>query len=293
MLTRYAYKLERPILYNNVNTERLYGRYIVPTDIAKIGGYRRVIPGSILTNTNRILPRSKIISPYASDATTVIVSNPWAFKVGDALKVIGTPTSTPTAENSSVVGATAAAFGVVSAISLLDGPQTTTVTIASPAIGNIFTLVVDGASISFTAVATTAADVASALKSLFDAQKSQTSTWADIDASVTAAVITFTHRYPAEVFAVSSNIIQGAGGSTGTATVAVTAAIGALTITPTATNGNQIIGTKIGTITDIPLGIITHEFYLSDDEGQNRGEVLPHTIWQQSTLWLYPTLMGI
>jgi hypothetical protein len=274
MLTRYTYKLERPILYNNVNTERLYGRYINPADIAKIGGHRRIIPGTILTNTNRILPRAKIISPYTSEATTVIVNNPWAFKVGDVLRVIGTPSSTPAAENSGIVGATAAAFGTVTAVSATDGPQVTTVTIASPAVGNIFTLAVDGISFSFTAATTTAADIAIGLKAAFDAQKSQTSTWADIDATVASAVITFTHRHPREVFTVSSSVAQGTGGSTGTATVAVTTAIGALTITASATNGNQVIGTKIGTITDIPLGIITHEHYLTDDEGQDRGEAI-------------------
>lgn len=272
MLSRYAYKLERPVLYNNVNTERLYGRYINPSDVAKIGGHRRIAPGSFLTNANRILPRARIIAPYTSDASTVIVSNPAAFKVGDVLKVIGTPSSTAKQEADAVIEGTAAAFGTVTAVSGNDGPQVTTVTIASPAVGNIFTLTLDGISFSFTAASTTAADIATGLKTAFDAQKSQTSTWADIDATVSSGVITFTHRYNREVFTVSSSVAQGTGGSTGTATVAVPTPAGALTITASSSNGNQVIGTKIGTITDIPLGIITHEHYLTDDDGQDRGE---------------------
>ncbi|MFN6560044.1 MAG: hypothetical protein RMY28_009570 [Nostoc sp. ChiSLP01] len=274
MLTRYSYKIERPVLYNNVNTERLYGRYINPTDIAKIGGHRRIIPGTFLTAANRVLPRAKIISPYASDATTVIVNNPSAFKVGDVLKVIGTPSSTPAAENAAVVNASAAAFGTVTAISATDGPQVTTVTIASPAVGNIFTLTVDGISFSFTAATTAPTDVATGLKSAFDAQKSQSSTWADVDATVNGAVLTFTHRQSRAVFTVSSSVAQGTGGSTGTAVVAVATPVGALIITASATNGNQIIGTKIGTITDIPLGVVTHEHYLTDDDGQDMGKAI-------------------
>ncbi|ACC81160.1 hypothetical protein [Nostoc punctiforme] len=274
MLTRYSYRIERPVLYNNVNTERLYGRYITPTDIAKIGGHRRILPGSILTTANRILPRAKIISPYASDATTVIVNNPWAFKPGDVLKVIGTPSSTPTAENAAVVNASAAAFGTVTAVSATDGPQTTTVTIASPAVGNIFTLTADGISFGFTATTTVPSDVATGLKTAFDAQKSQTSSWADIDATVAGAVITFTHRQNRAVFTVTSSVAQGTGGSTGTAVVAVTTPVGALTITASSSNGNQVIGTKIGTITDTPLCILTHEYYLTDDEGQDRGDAI-------------------
>ena len=217
------------------------------------------------------MPRARIISPYTSDGATVIVNNPWAFKSGDVLRVIGTPATAPAAENSGVVGATAAAFGTVTAVSATDGPQVTTVTIASVAIGNIFTLTVDGVSFSFTAATTAAADVATGLKAVFDSQKSQTSTWADIDAIAVGAVLTLTHRYPREIFTITSGVAQGAGGSTGTATVAVTTAVGALTITASASNGNQVVGTKIGTITDIPLGVISHEYYLTDDEGQDKG----------------------
>lgn len=270
MLTRYAYKLERPILYGDTVTERLYGRYINPIDIPKIGGHRRILPGTILGNNNRPVSRSKIISPYTSNGTSVIVSNPWAHKVGDVLKIIGVPGATAAAENTAVTAASAAAFGTITAISSVGDQQVTTVTIASPAVGNIFTLTIDGVSFSFTSATTTAADTATGLLGVYNSQKSQTSTWADIDAAVSGAVITFTHRYAREIFVVSSSVAQGVGGSTGTATVAVTSAIGALTITAATDNGNQVIGTKIGTITDVPLGILTEEYYLTDNELQDR-----------------------
>ena len=274
MLTRYAYKTERPILYNNVNTESLYGKYIDTADVAKVDGFRRILAGSFLTNSGRILPRAKIISPYTSGATSVIVSNPWAFKIGDVLRVIGTPSSTPKQEADAVIGATAAAFGTVTAIASSSGNQITTATVASPAVGNIFTLNIDGITVSYTATTTTAADVVTNLKTLFESQKSQTSTWADIDTTVASATLTFTQRYPREIFVVTGTVAQGAGGSTGTITIAVTTSIGSLAITPTGSNGNQVISTKIGTITDIPLGVITHEHYLTDEEGQDRGEAI-------------------
>lgn len=269
-LTRYAYKMDRPILYGDTVTERLHGRYITPTDIPKIGGHRRILPGTILGNNNRPVSRSKIISPYTSNGTSVIVSNPWAHKVGDVLKIISVPGATAAAENTAVAAASAAAFGTITAISSVGDRQVTTVTIASPAVGNIFSLNIDGITISHTATTTVAADTATALEALYNSQKSQTSTWADLDVAVAGAVLTFTHRYAREIFVISSSVAQGSGGSTGTATVVAISAIGTLTITAATDNGNQVIGTKIGTITDVPLGIVTEEYYLTDNELQDR-----------------------
>lgn len=270
MLTRYAYKMERPILYGDTITERLYGRYINPLDIPKIGGHRRILPGVFLGNNNRPISRSKILSPYTSNGTTVIVDNPWAHKVGDVLKVIGSPSAMPNEEYTAIASASAAAFGTITAISPVGDRQVTTVTVASPAIGNVFNLIIDGVSFSHTATTTVAADTAIALVNIFNSQKSQTSSWADIDASAVGGVITFTHRFAREVFVISSSVVQGSGATTGTATVSVTSAIGALTITPATDNGNHAIGTKIGTITDIPLGVVTEEYYLTDNDLQDR-----------------------
>ncbi|ARV58067.1 hypothetical protein BZZ01_04940 [Nostocales cyanobacterium HT-58-2] len=267
MLSRTSFRLEKPILYNNVNAQSLYGALIDPANIAKVGGFRRIPAGSFLAAKNRLLPRARIISPYTSGSATVIVSNPYPFKVGDVLKVIGTPTSTPIQESQAVNNATAADFGTVTAIDTANNKQVTTVTPAAVAVGNVFSLTIEGATISYTATTTTAADVAKGLKNNFDAAKSPTGALFDLRAEVNGDSLVFTHEYLGEIAEIVGNVVQGAAATTGTLAVTVTQSVGALTITPASGNTNQVIGNKIGTITDLVLGVITHDHLLTDDDG--------------------------
>lgn len=266
MLTRKTYKLEKPILYNNVGVTSFAGTTIDPIDVAKIGGFRRIMAGSFLCQ-GRLLPRAEIISPYTSATSQVIVSNPSVFKVGDVLRLIGTPSSTPYQEAQAVVSATAPLFGTVTGWTQTYDFQATTVTPNSVAVGNIFTVDIDGVLISYTALTTSNADVVAGLVKQFQAVRSPNSTLRDLDFTASATQLTIKHQQPREIFKVRTSVTQGVAVTTGTLVTSVTEPLGALLITPQAGNGNQIIGAKIGTIADIPIGVITQEYYLTDDDG--------------------------
>jgi hypothetical protein len=267
MLTRKTYKLEKPILYNNIGVTTFAGRTLDPEDVAKIGGFRRVMAGSFLCNSGRLLPRAEIISPYTSAATQVVVSNPSAFQVGDILRLIGTPSSTPYQEAQAVDAATAPLFGTVTGWDKTYDYQKTTVTPNSVAVGNIFTVDIDGVLISFTALTTSNADVVNGLLKQFQGMRSPNSTLWELDVTATSTQLVIKHQQPREIFKVKTTVAQGAAVTTGTLVAAITEGVGTLLITPQAGNGNQLIGAKIGTITDVPIGVITQESYLTDDDG--------------------------
>ena len=272
IITRYSYRIEKPVLYNNLNTQRLYGALISPNNIAKVGGYERIPEGSFLAVGQRLLPRGRLISPYNSGDSTITVANPYVFKPGDSLKLIGTPTSTPLQESTAVINATAPAFGTVVSISASGGPQVTTISPNSVAVDNIFTLFIDEAPLTYTAINTNNADVVNGLISAFLSSKSNTSSWEDIQMTATGGgnTLQISYIYSREIFVVRGSVAQGSGSTTGSMAIQVTQPVGQVTITPASGNTSLDIGSKIGTITDTPLGVITHEFYLTDYEGTDR-----------------------
>lgn len=269
MLTRKTYKIEKPILYNNIGAESFAQETMEPDDVARIGGYRRIIAGSFLSR-GRLLPRAEIISPYTSGQGQVIVNNPSVFKIGDVLRVIGTATPNAYQESLGVATGTAPLFATVTGFDRTFLYQKTTIIPNSVAVGNIFTVEIDGINISFAALTTSNADVVNGLLAQFNQMRAPVSILNDLRLTATATQLTIEHQLPREIFKVRTMVAQGAAATTGTLTAQVTEPVGALLITPQAGNGNQVIGTKIGTITDIPTGIITEEYYLTDDDGMDR-----------------------
>jgi hypothetical protein len=269
LLTRKTFKTEKPILYNNIGAESFAQETIEPDDVAKIGGYRRIMAGSFLSR-GRLLPRAEIISPYTSGQGQVTVSNPSVFKIGDVLRVIGTATPNAYQEAQAVATATAPLFGTVTGFDRTFDYQKTVVTPNSAAVGNIFTVEIDGIGISFTALTTSNADVVNGLLTQFNEMRAPVSILNDLKLTATATQLIIEHQIPREIFKVRTMVAQGTASTTGTLIAQITEGVGTLLITPQAGNGNQVIGSKIGTITDIPTGIITEEYYLTDDDGMDR-----------------------
>lgn len=261
---RKTYRFERTILYNNVITESLYGVSLSPDRVPTIGGVKRILAGSFLAAGERILPRATIASPYASGGATVVTNNPWVFQMGDVLRAIGTPNSTPQQEWEAVTAGTATPLGTVTAINNLSVKQKTVLTPNSVAVGNIFRITVDGAAIAFTATAASTANVTAGLKAAFDLARGSTSSLQDIDATDTGTTLELTHTEEGEIFTVVPSVLQGTAGTLGTMTAAIAAPVGALTITPAGGNGNLAIGSKVGAIADVPLGIIAHDYWFTD-----------------------------
>lgn len=266
-LTQKQYSLDRLVLFNNLNTNNLNGRYIKPANLSNVGGYKKILAGSWLTTGDRLLDRAIVINPYTAAQTKVAVNNPWAFLPGDVLHIIGDSDEDYFAEKSAIEQATAPVFGTVVSIDPGVNPQLTTVTPASVAIGNIFNLKIAEVQISFTATTTVVADV---VKGLYDQlslylQQSEHSTLQGIEFKNNTTNLSLEAKEPGQIFITTGSVV-----GSGTMAIAVAEGIGTLNITPGAGNANLTTGAKIGSINKPGLGIIANTLYLTDQDNLER-----------------------
>lgn len=264
-LIQKAYSIDKQVLFNNVNANSLYGLILLPEQVTLISKYRRVLAGTFITESGRILSRGVLLSPYTASDTTIVVNNPYAFKVGDVLYEIGDATENRSAEINAVANASQQ-FGTVSAIDPASNKQITEITPASIAVGDIFFVWLEGQSFSFVAETTDVADVVKGLHAaLVGGMQSHHSIRNHLMISEDGTKITLSAKEPGQIFKVSGSVT-----GTGTLAIEVTQAVGRITITPTAGNNNHDVGAKIGTIDDMPIGVITHDYYLTDEAGIDR-----------------------
>lgn len=261
-LNRKSYRLEKQVLYNNVGTNSLYGQHIKPENIATVGGYKRIFEGSVWTNKG-ILKRASLVSPYTAGGDTLIVNYPYPFAVGDVLYEIGTSTEDAIAENGAIVSGSATELGTVTAISQIENYQATEVTLNSIVVNDVISFDIEGQTVSYTATTTDIAEILKGLKKQFTGGlRSHHSVLDFLEITEDGTKLSLTAKEPGEIFTVKGEVL-----GTGTVEIEVTKPVGALTITPAAGNNSHEIGAKIGTIDQVPLGIIANQFYLSDDEG--------------------------
>lgn len=264
------YYSDPPIIAAYGNTENAFSCCIEETDIPTIGGSKSVPAGVFLskksTGGHRTLGRAKVMAPYTSGDTTVIVESPQVFKIGDVLRVIGTPGQSYHTEDTAVKAATAPLFGTVTAIDALAQKQITTVTFASVAVGNVFTLTINGSPISFTATAASSQNVADGLKAAIICAQTGSAPLEEIRSTTPGGVLTLTTDLEGIIFTTEATVAQGVAVTTGTAVVDVTTAIGTLTITPQGGNASLAIGAKIGTIGDVVVGVLGIGISLADGD---------------------------
>lgn len=264
------YYNDPPILADLSNTENAFSCCIEEADIPSISGSKSVPAGVFLakksTGGHRPLGRAKILAPYTSGETVVIVESPQVFKIGDVLRVIGTPGQTRYTEDTAVKAATAPLFGTVTAIDSLAQKQITTVTFASVAVGNVFTVLINDVPISFVATAASNQNVADGLKAAIIKAQSGSSPLEEIRITTPGGVLTLTTDLEGTIFTTSATVAQGVAATTGTAVVDVTSAIGTLTITPQGGNASLAIGAKIGTIGDVIVGVLGSTISLYDGD---------------------------
>lgn len=269
-ITRQQIKTDKPIRYNNIDAKTLPSANIPADSVAAIGSVRMIqggtficaIPNSVM---HKPLARALVASPYTAGTTSVIVSNPTVFKPGDTLYTLAPPGLAPTAELAAIRGEPTA-LGTVVSVNGLNRPQIFTVTPAAPTIGNIFTLIIEGATLTFVATAATVASITAGLKKAFDSMKNSYSSLENIAVTDNSTALTITGD-DGQIFTLAASVAPGEAATEGTLTASVTQPVGALTITPaSATNGNAAIGTKIGTTNDIVIGILDRTYYLTDVE---------------------------
>lgn len=256
------FALDPQILYNNCNTNNLHGAYVKPEHLSKVGQYKKILAGSILGSNNRLLARANIISPYAAGSNQVVVDNPWAFLPGDVLYEIGDSSENYLGEQQAVSNATQI-FGTVDSIDAGAGFFTTTVTPSAIAVGDIFTLKFEEVEVKVTATTTDVADLIELIKqALAKYNRPQQTSLEYVTVEYTATNIVFTAKEVGIIFTISTSVV-----GSGAFDVLVASGAGTLTITPDAGNSNHSIGAKIGVISDRPLGIIAHTYYVTDDWG--------------------------
>lgn len=254
-----AYRQDPEIFFNEKNREAYPSAIINSDRVVDIGGDRRIMAGSFITGSGRVLPRSKVLTPYASGGTTIVVGNPWAFQVGDVIHAIGGANESAAADLASFT--TPVQVGTVTAINKSIVKAKTRVTVASPAIGDVYSIFFDNRAkeVRFTATTNVLADAIQGLYNAILNISSDFSTLNYLTIDVGAGFLEFTHQENNCPFTIDASKT-----GTGTITVSSVAAVGVLTIAPAGGNPALGIGRKIGTLVDRPVGVVEREFLLTD-----------------------------
>jgi hypothetical protein len=266
-LTQKQYSLDRPVLFNNLNVNNLVGSYIKPSNLSSVGGYKKVLAGSWLTTSDRLLDRAIAISPYTAGQTKVAVNNPWAFLPGDVLHIIGDSSENYMAEKNAVELQSAPTFGTVVSVDAGVNPMLTTITPSNVAVGDIFNLKIEETVISVIADSTNVADV---IQGFYDQlvtymQQAHHSTIEGLKIKNNGTNLTLQAKEPGQIFVTTGSVV-----GSGSQAIAVSEGIGTLNITVGSGNANLAIGSKIGSINKPGIGIIANTLYLTDQDNLER-----------------------
>jgi len=187
-LTRRSYERDRPVLYNNENTNNLHGSYITPDLISVVGGKRRVIEGSWLSYGGRLLARGIVLTDYTAGNVRIKVNNPWPFLPGDEIYAIGDETIDPVTERDNVVNATTK-IGTVASVDPGLSPQHTGIGFPGFAIDDVITVKLEEVEVTYKVTSTLAADLFAGLIDAFQVQRQNSHftilDYVNIDASAT------------------------------------------------------------------------------------------------------------
>ena len=259
------------ILYNNIGTKNLPSANIHSDSVSSVGGDKYIPAGSFIsvikgTTLHRATPRGKLISKYTAGQTSVIVKNPSVFKPGDILYLIS-PAGTPRyQELQSIRSGSAPIFGTVTAVDGSSSKQETTITPSTVIVGNVITLVISHITLTYTVTDAAIATVIAGLKAAFDKLKGNTSTWEFLDAVASPTELKISSRQSGHIFEVIASGSAGSASTAPTITTSISKGVGALTITPGAGNAAAEVGTKLGSIDDVVVGITAHTYHFSDAE---------------------------
>lgn len=259
------------ILYNNIGTKNLPSANIHADSVSSVGGNKHIPAGSFIsvikgTSLHRATPRGKIISKYTAGQTSVIVKNPSVFKPGDILYLISPPGTPRYQELQSIRSGSAPVFGTVTAVDGSSSKQVTTITPSTVAVGNVITLIISDITLTYIVTDATIAVVTAGLKKAFDQLKGNASSLEFLSAEATSTTLKISSSQSGHIFEVKASGSNGSAGSPPTIATAITQGIGALTITPGAGNAAAEVGTKLGSIDDVIVGITAHTHYFTDPE---------------------------
>jgi hypothetical protein len=264
------YRLEKPVLYNNIGTKELYGAFVNPGSVALVCGERRILEGSLLAVGEELMKRAYSIGRYKGDGV-LYLNNPYPFAPGDVLRLIGSRSPSPVAEYNAVTQGTAPVLGTVTAVIGDSSKQVLEITPTSIVKGNIITLWIEWIPVTYVAQSDSPASVVAGLKKAITSIHGENSILGEVEVSATETALSISHRDVGQIFQVFSSVEQGGGLTKGELEIKVSQGVGGIQITPQAGAPTPVpTGSKIGTIDQAPLGVIAHDYYFNDSDGEGR-----------------------
>jgi hypothetical protein len=260
-----TYDRARTIVYNPAANRRLltFDTQILGNTITQIAGQKLVRAGAILATDGKLLKRSKVLTASAIGDTTIYVNNPWAFTVGDALKIIAPPNTPASAELAAITGGTGAVVGTIASIEAGTATQISRISLSAPVVGNIVTVNFYGLTVVYQIATAVLADELINLASAIADRLATVDQYRYVSATATSTYVEIKSTQPRSIVEFIAILSQGVAATLGGINTSTSQGIGAITLAaPLAIAIAQ--GTKIGTTTQIPLGIFDTEFDFGD-----------------------------
>ena len=232
--------------------------------ITPVAGIKIAKAGATIATDFKMLKRSTLITSVPAGATEIYVANPWAFSVGDALRVIAPPRTAAAIELAAITGATGASLGTIAAIELGGQTQSSRITLTTAVVGNIISLDLSGIDIVYRIASTVIADEIIGLRDAINSRLARCGErfrYISTVAFPTYVQLASTKQY--EIIEFEALLSQGSAASLGAIATSTDSGLGKITLSaPTPSALAQ--ATKIGTVTQTPLGILDSESDLTD-----------------------------
>jgi hypothetical protein len=249
------------IVYNTAANLRLlqFSTDALAASLPLVAGTKLIRVGSILAKDGKLLKRAALLTGIVAGATEIFVNNPWAFAVGDALKVIAAPRTLAATEVTAIETGSGASLGTILSIDGGNNTQVSRITPAGLVVGNIITINYSGIQITYAIATTVVADECKALAAEILRRLGSSDQFRYIQANPQPTYVELKSPEYNGMMEFEALISQGAAASVGTLTTSTDAGLGKITLSagvPAALVGM----TKIGVTTQMPAGIFDADF---------------------------------
>lgn len=249
------------VVFNPRATLRLpaYNADALAGSLAGVAGQKLVKAGSIYCTDGKQLKRAKLLTDGASGDLGIYVNNPWAFAVGDILKVVAPIGSTSAAELAAIEGATGAAVGTIASIETSIETQTSRIILATAVVGNIITVDFLGIIGSYTVKTAVVADELIGLAKAVQSAISRSESINYVSVTPYPTYIEIKSGSAKTMIEFSASIAQGLGASLAVLTTNTIEGLGKLILAAPLAAAIPA-GTKVGTVDQIPQAIWDNEW---------------------------------
>lgn len=252
-------------VFNPNSLLRLVGFNVDPLilNLPVAGGLKLIRNMSTIATDGKILKRSKLLTDAAAADTGVYVTNPWAFAIGDVLKVIAAPNTSAAAELAAITGGTGANLGTITGIESAIDTQINRLTLGTAVVGNIITISFLGVVASYQVASAVVADENVKLAAAITKAIASCDSLRYVSVKSMGSYVKIESTQAKQIVEFAVSIAQGTGASLAVLTTSTDKGLGRLTLsTPLAAPLTQ--GTKIGTVNQVPLGIFDGEYDFTD-----------------------------